>query len=174
MSQKSDHLTVDVEKGDVPPPTIVVTEESAPSPVPPPRKKTFLGRLKIKFRRVYKKLGLKHVASLGIVVLYTLIGGLAFLATEYYSDLDEKLTEYDAFRNVKDSLSADLYDTVINCTYVQRAELYKDKSACLPDIDKIIAKYDDVVHVAQITNTTKWDIWYSVYFACTIYTTIGT
>lgn len=159
----SDPPVVDVEKGQ--------RQFSDPGPVPvaPPRKRSLLARVRVTLRRWYKKLGLKHVASLGIVVLYTLIGGLAFLATEYYSDLREHMDKYEQYIKVKDALPDRLYDTVVNCTNLN----INNRNSCLNDIKTIIDEYETAIDVKPVSNTTVWDIWYSVYFACTIYTTIG-
>lgn len=48
-----------------------------------------------------------------------------------------------------------------------------DNSACVGFLLASLTNYERSIDFPAVQNTTKWDIWSAVYFACTLYTTIG-
>uniref|UniRef100_A0A915JFZ6 Potassium channel domain-containing protein n=1 Tax=Romanomermis culicivorax TaxID=13658 RepID=A0A915JFZ6_ROMCU len=137
--------------------------------------RTFLKRLKIGIKNFYKKLGLGHLACIALLVFYTVIGGLIFYAVEYEYDSQAIRRRYLTYTEEKERILRLLYKVAKNCTtkrFEGQPRWPVDETTCFRTISNSLDDYENKLDI-RIPNSTKWDFWYSVYFACTIYTTIG-
>lgn len=132
--------------------------DAAPSAPP-----SAISRFKRFCRRLYRKFGMKHMITLFMVIIYTIIGAAAFLHLEKAHDEKRLEDEYAAYELGRREFARNLSD------YVRANPTSIDN---VTDLERFIEEYDEKRALKPSTDSV-WNFWHAMYFAGTIYTTIG-
>ncbi|KRX99052.1 TWiK family of potassium channels protein 18, partial [Trichinella pseudospiralis] len=119
-----------------------------------------------RYRRIRKKIGFKHLWSVLGIVFYTLLGGVLFLFVERPVDLQERQQLYAVYQTSQKDLIKQLGDLGEN--YAKN----RDREYFLDQLQMAILGYEEKIDV-HVSNESLWDFWNAMYYAGTVYTTIG-
>lgn len=150
-------------------------EEEKPSPRPAPKKDanlliapatTAFTTFKRACRRIYRKLGLKHCLSIALIIFYTIIGAGIFIAIEKPSDVARLNKAKADFLEKRRAFVRTLGNEMVTAGRTASA------AQARRIIDARLQDYEDSIEFS-VQNETEWNFWHAMYFAGTIYTTIG-
>lgn len=140
---------------DVPPVEIVSPTE---------KKKTIWSKIFKFYRRVYKRLQLKHLGLIFVTIGYAFFGGWLFSWLESENEATTKSDKIQELNTSAYSLSDSILSLCQNSTI-------SDKQKWI-GIFKIIENYQQEAGLFPKT-TVLWDLWGGMFFAGTVITTIG-
>ncbi|EPB76777.1 Ion channel [Ancylostoma ceylanicum] len=130
----------------------------------------------------YNNLGLKHLALILILILYALIGGLIFMLIElpeqermekeFLKDSRQRHSQLASF------LLQSLYSSgclkELRTRQDSETQIVHENSLCAITLRPLLQSYDESIRKMLAPHVQwKWDYWNSVYYAGTIFTTIG-
>ncbi|KRY57108.1 TWiK family of potassium channels protein 18, partial [Trichinella britovi] len=119
-----------------------------------------------RYKRIRKKIGFKHLWSVLGIVFYTLLGGVLFLFVERPVDLHERQQLYAVYQTSQKDLIKQLEQLGEN--YAKN----RDREYFLSQLQTAILGYEAKIDV-HVSNESLWDFWNAMYYAGTVYTTIG-
>ncbi len=160
-ANNSDSRDHDVEKG-LDTKSKVEVEGSVPHPE---ASKSLLGKFTKTAKKLYKTFGINHFVPLFVVAVYTLIGAGLFQSIEYHNDSEFLKRRYDNYTGNKEEVIKKIYELGQMHSMLNETENY----------NKIIETLNhfETINNFSVSNNSKWDFWNAMYFAGTIYTTIG-
>jgi len=127
-------------------------------------KRTWLSRLRKRFKWLYKKLGLKHLTPFIIITIYSIIGAAIFIGFERSNDLELKEAKVRQVMKARRELLVGI------------EEAYEDPAFEVPKRKTRLAQLLDYFEESvefSVSNQTVWTFWNAVYYCGTLYTTIG-
>lgn len=158
----------------------VPTEHYFPPISPPLHETTFRSEIKHREREswgswfvrvgkfLYQFLGLQYIILALVILGYACLGGYIFQTLEY----DQQLWDLEAEERVKIEQSTMLAENLLN--YMKKWNCgQSNEKKCLELITKAFVERSSSVEKAIRGNGWRWDFWNSVFFAATIFTTIG-
>lgn len=123
-----------------------------------------LGRMRKRFKWLYKKLGLKHLTPFVIITIYSIVGAAIFIGLEKPNDLELKEAKVRSVVKARKELLLGI------------EEAYKDPAWEVPKrktrLAQLLDYYEETIEFS-VSNETIWTFWNSVYYCGTLYTTIG-
>ncbi|KAK0409504.1 hypothetical protein QR680_004584 [Steinernema hermaphroditum] len=122
----------------------------------------------------YEKYKLSHLALTVVLVIYSLIGAIVFCTFEAPHEIAEQKSAREAALTAssyaKDRLAHDLQYFFKNKINVTRL-LQQDFLLTLEEYDRLMGFQVESAETAEVVK--KWTLWGGLYYAGTIYTTIG-
>lgn len=117
-------------------------------------------------RRAYRKLGLKHLLSIALIVFYTIVGAGIFMAIERSTDADRLAKDYASYMEKRNAFVRALSNDMASVGRTASSARIRQI------IDFRLSNYENSIEFS-VQNETDWNFWHAMYFAGTIYTTIG-
>ncbi|WKY13169.1 hypothetical protein Q1695_004184 [Nippostrongylus brasiliensis] len=117
----------------------------------------------------YEKYRLHHILLFGLLIVYSIAGALVFCGLE--SDHEDLRNREEVRHLVKQSVAAkkELVERIQAMQYA-----YPGSPLNITELRKAIDKYDVSMEMKPaIQREKRWDMWGGLYYAGTIYTTIG-
>uniref|UniRef100_A0A7I4YYT9 Ion channel n=1 Tax=Haemonchus contortus TaxID=6289 RepID=A0A7I4YYT9_HAECO len=117
----------------------------------------------------YEKYRLHHILLFGLLLLYSLAGALVFCGLE--SGTEDLKNEEETKSLIRQSVAAkkDLVERIHVIFTEANAQFFNET-----ELRKAIDKYDESMSIKPVIQKEKrWDLWGGLYYAGTIYTTIG-
>ncbi|KAF1746713.1 hypothetical protein GCK72_023170 [Caenorhabditis remanei] len=117
---------------------------------------------------LYKFLGLQYIFLALVILGYACLGGYIFQTLEH----DQQLMDLEAEEQVKIQESTMLAENLLN--YLKKWNCgQSNEKKCLELITKAFVERSEKVEKAIRGDGWRWDFWNSVFFAATVFTTIG-
>lgn len=117
---------------------------------------------------LYHFLGLQYIILALVILGYACLGGYIFQTLEH----DQQLMDLEAEEQVKIEESTMLAENLLN--YLKKWNCgQSNEKKCLELITKAFVERSEKVEKDIRGNGWRWDFWNSVFFAATIFTTIG-
>jgi hypothetical protein len=148
-------------------PASVVNLPPLDDPTRPRRRSFGFNRARIWFKRLYKLLNLKLLIPLLVVMIYMVFGAVLFHWIEYGDDQRRKEAAYELYIHERRLLIKRMKEIVVdrppNKSNLDRLDGW---------IDEAVDNYETNINV-HFNNQSQWDFLSAMYYAGTVYTTIG-
>ncbi|VDP20356.1 unnamed protein product [Soboliphyme baturini] len=116
--------------------------------------------------RLYHQLGLGYLSPVFCILLYTLFGALLFLFIEQPHDQLRQQQLHNSYLRARSHFVRSLYRLHTDSAAAN------DSSHLIQELYTAVSWYESQINVS-FTNESMWDLWNSLYYAGTIFTTIG-